>query len=80
MTATGARHKCVSGLACRLCETLGQHSENAFPVIDPRRKVEIPLRRSDVDRSPLNARARGVNHELHRLSRLGRGFGEVLQT
>src|SRR5450759_855874 len=79
MTATGGWHKWVLGLACRPCETLGQHSADAFPMVDSSRKAEIPLRRSDIDRPSLNARARGVNHELHRLSRLGRGFGEILQ-
>ncbi len=62
MTATGARHKCVSGLACRLCETLGHHTKYAFPMVDSSRKTEIPLRRSYVARSPMNARARDINH------------------
>src|ERR1035437_8188665 len=79
MTATGGWHKCVLGLACRPCETLGQHSADAFPMVDPRRKAEIPLRRSDVDRSPLNSRARGVNREWHWLPRMCRSLVEVIQ-
>src|ERR1035437_1156337 len=69
MTATGGGDKCVLWLACRPCE-----------MVDPRRKAEIPLRRSDVDRSPLNPRARGVNHELHWLPRMCRSLGEVFQS
>src|SRR3974390_1419141 len=58
----------------------GDHSGDTGAMVDLRGEAEIPLRRSDIERTALNPRPRGIDADPRARSDLRDGINDLLQT